>query len=374
MDNFAIHEAARVAHDAVPFVGPPSHTVSVLEAAVDTHPLARQALRHLAMHHYPTVVLQTYTVERLLARAFADPLDNCVWALQVRQCNLFPHMRFAVLHHVAQWGLFDVLAGHAQPAHRGMDHIYRNAAHRALDAEEAPQANVLLRLCAHHMPPVRLDADLLFGALHVLDRECVLDYLEEAGCTMHVGLLHFLFDQQHYSLSGSMFFPVLREPAFADMVRALLPERSLPRACYLAVRPEEVPAKPFEQLCHMFDDTPLYQGLHYAWQLEAVRRCPVGWFEARGGDMEQWHVSAEATLYYISRKRQLPPAGPHLRTALERVHAAYTPELASIGMSVTHALLRLRAQDSRGQRLSCREGMAALPVPEAVQACIAAYV
>jgi hypothetical protein len=319
-------------------------------------------------------VLQTGTLEGLLLYALTDPFDDCTWALDVRQFNLFPHMRLAIVQHIAEWGHFDVLVQHMRPAHRGMDRVYRTAAHRALDAEDADGANPLLRLCANHEPPVRLDADLLFGALHVLDPDCLLDYFEAAGCTMHEGLLRFLLDQQHFQLCGSMFFPVLREPAFADMVRALLPERSLPRACYLALRPEEVPAKPFEQLCHLFGSSPMYEGLHYAWQLEAVRRCPVGWFEARGGDMEHWHVSPLATLYYISRKRQLPPAGPHLRIALERVHAAFTPELASIGMSVTHALLRLRAQDSRGQRLSCREGMAALPVPVEVQACIAAYV
>lgn len=393
-DCVSVGDAARQVYDAMPSIGAPSSAISLLEEAVNTNPLARQALRFAAAQLYPANVLLPRTLEGLLLYAIGDPFDDCTWALEVRQFNLFPHMRMAILQHIVEWGSsmhFDVLVQHMRPAHCGMGGVYRTAADRALDAKDADRANPLLRLCAGQGVPV--DADLLFGALHVLDSDCLRDYFKAVGCPMHRGLLDFLFHQQDFELSSSMFFDLLRKPAFADMVRALPHGYSVPCACWLALPADEVPLKVFGPLCDEFDTSDIFKGLHWDWNRRAVQLCQ-GWHEPRGGDMKQWHVSPVATLYYISRLRRLPPAGPHLRIALERVRAKFPEELKNLGMdevfpagaadhpenqdakskSVTHALQRLRMQDSRGQRLSCKDGMAALPVPMEVQACIAAYV
>ena len=340
---------------------PTPEDVRHLVAQCKTYHCARDALHHLAEHGKAPLPMDT--LQDLVEHALAT--DNCIWAMYAPQVSQCTALRDAVLQFLARKGRFCTLARHTTPPHRTLHDAYQQEAEDALHGHDAMRAVVAMELCAAHCPPVALDPETLLLALGrpemALDALCLL---HRTGCPMHVPLVAQLLRTDMTGYGAEMFLSLVNNPLFAQAVRDYMPH-AMPHVCYLALPPREVPQERFDFIVHMFESHEAFDGKHFAWQHEAIRRG--GWINVTGGNFALWHESSLATLYWLWHNGGVPwhtggvPKGPQAYHALARVMRDFPEECAWASDTIGRELRRLRAHDSRGARLACRKAPCSLP-------------
>jgi len=340
---------------------PTPEDVRYLVAQCKTYHCARDALHHLAEHGKVTLPLDT--LQDLVEHALAT--DNCIWAMYAPQVSQCTALRDAVLQFLARKGRFCTLARHTMPPHRTLYGAYQQEAEDALHGHDTMRAVVAMELCAAHCPPVALDPETLLLALG--RPEIALDalrLLHRTGCPMHGPLVAQLLRMDMPGYGGDMFLPLVNSPMFTEAVRGCMPHR-MPNVCYLALPPSEVPQEHFDFIVHMFASHDAFDGKHFAWQHEAIRRGSS--INVTGGNFALWHESSLATLYWLWHNGGVPwhtggvPKGPYAYQALARVIREFPEECAWATDKIRCELRRLRAHDSRGARLACCKAPCSLP-------------
>jgi hypothetical protein len=331
--------------------------VQYLVAQCKTYHCARDALHHLVEKGKATLPMDT--LQDLVEHALET--DNCIWAIYAPQVSQCTALRDAVLQFLARKGRFHTLARHTVPPHRTLYDVYQKEAEGAIRAHDTQRAAVAMELCAAHSPPVVLDPQTLLLAL--ARPEMAFDALLllcNTGCPMHVPLATHLLHMQVSGIGDGIFVPLLNNPRFTQIVRDFMPHR-MPHVCYLALPPSEVPQEHFDFIVHMYESHDAFDGKHFAWQHEAIRRG--GWINVTGGNFAIWHESSLATLYWLWHNGGVPwninngvPKGPQAYHALRRVMRDFPVECAWASDAIGRELRRLRAHDSRGARLACRGG------------------
>ena len=361
--------ACRV-YDAQP---PHCELVTELEQHAAQYDVAAQALRYVAVHHWPARSLSPAVLRALVDASLRITPVAATWALYAPQVQATQELWDLLIAALARAFAFGLLAQapDATPWHRGVGGIYRQ---ELLDAyEDGCDARVeqALRLCAAHDPPPDVPAPLLTTLLR--HGRCVDAALRvTSDATLDLPLARELLRCPR--TTERTFRAVLGQPALAEAMRELpLATRlRLPLVCCAAMRVDEMPMRELLLLSEVYDqDAGVVRGRQHQWNTACL--CHGFRKTFRGGSMD-WQASPMATLYYVDFCSAFPQ-GEHARHCLLQAHRLFPAACETIGGDWPGHLLKLAMRDRRGANLACRRGAwQHLPMPKVLQDLVVEFV
>lgn len=356
-------------------VQPPSgELVSLLEQYATQHDIAAQALRYVAVYHWPARCLCPTVLHTLICASLSITPMAATWALYAPQVQATRELWDMLIAALAHAGAFRLLAQASKttPKHHGVGGIYEQELFDAYKHGCTTRIEQALRLCAVHDPIPSIPPSILTTMLR--QRRCVTATLAVArDTTLDLPLARELL--RCPDASASTFRAALCQPALTKALRELsLAQRlRLPVVCCAAMDVDELSEQELLLLAEIYGRgaADVVRGRQHAWNTTCLqrgfRRCFVG------GSMD-WHTSPMATLYYVDFCSAFPQ-GEHARHCLLQAHRLFPKACETIGGDWPGHLLKLAMRDRRGANLACRRGAwQYLPLPKVLQDLIVEFV